>query len=683
MKFKPSIYSICALLALLTASCTREPLPEPAEQEGDIVTITATIPEETRVFYNDNALKLTWEQNDTLLLAGYDAGGTYIASSKFGYTGTGNQFLGTKVPGATTYKAYYPGNVITLGDNGQVQLPDNFWQQTQDGNHPWNHIGRMLFISDTEANAINQTFNLTLQSSICKIELKEIPPTAGTLTKLIWTVETVKGGKPRSTILDLVNISAHPIFGGNIIFYLVFDPNVMKIAQDGKVIITLVGAKSYEWSTYTTKIGGMTYVAGKRYNATINGGYTELTNPRFRYSIQTNQPGQLHKIWQITSASSPATLTINWGDGKPDTIISEGTSLTETVASHIYDNAGNYTITITSDEIDPTKKQMPQITFYKNNLPIEQLTDILDPFLNMKAQYFDQCFESCPQLETVPADLFKYNSGATSFTYCFQNCLQLEYIPTDLFIYNTQATNFTGCFSRCTKLASIPSELFRYNTEAAYFNSCFDHCSGLTGTIPAELFKYNTKAERFYNCFRNCSGLTSIPNDLFRYNTQTTTFRGCFADCTGLTSIPNDLFRYNTQVTNFSSCFLRCSGLTSIPADLFWHNTQATNFSWCFSQCTKLQLRADIFPDPDTNSNFFAGRTMNFQACFYYVGTEAATAGTAPKLWGFNGGGRGTTWTITDCFTGANVVNRNVIPKSWGGDLADLGNVTNVDGEDW
>jgi len=74
---------------------------------------------------------------------------------------------------------------------------------------------------------------------------------------------------------------------------------------------------------------------------------------------------------------------------------------------------------------------------------------------------------------------------------------------------------------------------------------------------------------------------------------------------------------------------------------------------------------------------------MNFQACFYYVGTEAATAGTAPKLWGFTGGGRGTTWTITDCFTGANVVNRNVIPKSWGGDLADLGNVTNVDGEDW
>lgn len=73
---------IITLLTLLVAGCTREPLPEPEREGGKIVTISATIPPETRVLYDDTDLSLTWQTGDTLLLAGYD-GTTYKGSEKF------------------------------------------------------------------------------------------------------------------------------------------------------------------------------------------------------------------------------------------------------------------------------------------------------------------------------------------------------------------------------------------------------------------------------------------------------------------------------------------------------------------------------------------------------------------------------------------------------------------------
>ena len=69
---------IITLLAIMVAGCTLEPIPEPEKEGGKIVTISANISPDTRVSYNDGTRKLAWESGDKLLLAGYDAGGTYI-----------------------------------------------------------------------------------------------------------------------------------------------------------------------------------------------------------------------------------------------------------------------------------------------------------------------------------------------------------------------------------------------------------------------------------------------------------------------------------------------------------------------------------------------------------------------------------------------------------------------------
>ena len=266
---------IIALLALLVASCTLEPIPKPEQEAGKIVTISATVPGETRVAYDDDTRKLTWQTGDTLLLAGYD-GTTYKGSEKFYWTG-GNSFQGIEVKGATSYKAYYPGEIITLDGNGNMQpLAADFWQQTQNGNGMTNHLRKKLLLIDRNANALDQTFNLALRCDILRFCLGGIPQDAGTLSRLIYTVETATGVFTSMTLnMTGVTISASL---DSITAFLAFDPAVMGIAEDGKVTIRLVGNKIYEWSKIITN--GMLYVAGKRYTANVSGVWTEvLINP--------------------------------------------------------------------------------------------------------------------------------------------------------------------------------------------------------------------------------------------------------------------------------------------------------------------------------------------------------------------------------------------------------------------
>lgn len=95
---------------MVMAGCTHEPLPEPMVKGEEIVTINATMAPETRVAYDDGTRKLMWESQDELILAGYQ-GSTYNGNSTFTKNGNGNSFSGKPVTGASTYIAYYPGEL--------------------------------------------------------------------------------------------------------------------------------------------------------------------------------------------------------------------------------------------------------------------------------------------------------------------------------------------------------------------------------------------------------------------------------------------------------------------------------------------------------------------------------------------------------------------------------------------
>ena len=301
---------IITLLAIMVAGCTLdEPIPEPKKEMGKMVTITATISPETRVAYNDDTRKLAWETGDTLLLAGYD-GTTYKGSNKFHCT-TGDSFDGIEVPGATTYKAYYPGEKVTLDDNGNVQLADTFWQQTQTGNGTTAHLSKKLLLNDEEANPINQAFNLVLKSSILKLVLSGIPQEVGTLQQLIYTVETAPGVL-KSLPLNVTGVTFSAALD-NITAFLAFDPAVVtNIPANGKVNITLFGEQTYEWSA--TSITGKNYTAGNRYTGTVTGVWTEkeLINP-LRYVAEYNvNPAGTGFVTNLTACNVSGYFT--WSD---------------------------------------------------------------------------------------------------------------------------------------------------------------------------------------------------------------------------------------------------------------------------------------------------------------------------------------------------------------------------------
>jgi len=267
---------IIALLALTAVSCMRDINPIGSEQEkGKMVTISATIPPDTRVSYTDsdipgNGGTLTWQTGDTLLLAGYD-GTIYKGSNKFHWKG-GDSFEGLEVTGATTYKAYYPGERVTLDANGNVQLAGTFWQQTQSGDNSTAHLRHSLLLFDETAHAINQTFDLTLKSSIIRFNLDGVPADVGSLGNLIWSVETT-AGVTKSMALNVTGVTFSAA-KDNLTAFLSFDPAVTDIAANGRVKITLRGGKSYQWNT--TVAAGKNYTIGNRYKAAVNSGWTEM-----------------------------------------------------------------------------------------------------------------------------------------------------------------------------------------------------------------------------------------------------------------------------------------------------------------------------------------------------------------------------------------------------------------------
>lgn len=200
-----------------------------------------------------------------------------------------------------------------------------------------------------------------------------------------------------------------------------------------------------------------------------------------------------------------------------------------------------------------------------------------------------------------------------------------------------------GLFSNCTALESIPGDLFKYNSQVESFGGLGGggggggggtgisggngggSNGGAGGTGP---YSVGDAGSDGYGCFTNCIYLRSLPESLFAYCSNVANFGGigggggggggysegagggnggaggdgygCFTDCVSLTAIPKNLFASCPNVINFGGingidgdtaqngdedldelggtggaggagygCFTNCSGLTTIPEGLF------------------------------------------------------------------------------------------------------------------
>ena len=394
----------------------------------------------------------------------------------------------------------------------------------------------------------------------------------------------------------------------------------------------------------------------------------------------------------------PSDLVVEWGDGSSISF-EEGGSYPASDLSHTYDAVGDYTITLTATASAVDGNYIPSFSFanvesLKCNLlksmptPIlrnpgngtnafkgcSELVSVCSGLFSKNPQYtsFLSTFDSCSSLRQIPEGLFDNNPDAVYFIQTFRVCKGLTGpIPQDLFAKNRKVKSFSCVFQACTGLTgSIPENLFKNNNVVEDFGFAFWGCSGLTGTIPVKLFSYSPDARVFQYVFCSCTGLTgSIPSGLFEKNTKATSFDDAFASCDGLTgSIPKELFAHNLKATSFGRVFYKCSGLSGmVPSGLFADHSEAVSFRDAFLGCSNLSVNGDLFTSSTvTPATRFASVTssVNFSHCFFGLGSNLASAGTAPALWEFTFPADYPPVT-ENCFDSASFTNGDAIPDEW------------------
>ena len=607
-------------LAVVASGCSTDDLSDTVrtlpDKPAEKMTIHATTGQQsgTRVAYEDGAAgmngKLTWQKGDRLTVVRMN-GSDYVAyADDYEYGGTegatSGPFTGTAITDAgNSWTIYYPHTVAVSTYYDTVTLPMTGQTQTADGNT--DHLRNYLLLSSTGIKDLDAGFDLEMQNSIMKFEFSNVPAEVGELTRLVWAAETETDSHIRYTHYLMLNFAPGAVtFDADkhtLTAYLAFMPEEMKVKTGGKFTVMLMGDKTY--LAETTIDGGKTYAAGMRYTAVVDG--TSMKWEEKAVMIFTVRPDNSNHQFNIPfpeSGTTPAELTVDWGDGTTPTTVASGTALSSKDAfCHSYSSRYvNYNIIITSGQTDKTLQQTPPFGYDRRGSR-GNLISIDTPLLNTAETDFGSCFRSYA-LRSIPEDLFANNPQATNFSYCFCSCISLQSVPEGLFANNPQATNFRDCFSG-TSLQSVPEGLFANNPQATDFWGCFSGTS--LQSVPEGLFAHNPQATDFYHCFSLCTSLQSVPEGLFAHNPQVTDFYHCFSG-TSLQSVPEGLFANNPQATDFSGCFNK-TPLQSVPGGLFAHNPQATNFWCCFRDCTSLQsVPEGLF----TNNT----QVTNFKECF-------------------------------------------------------------------
>ena len=601
-------------LAVVASGCSTDDLSDTVrtlpDKPAEKMTIHATTGQQsgTRVAYEDGAAgmngKLTWQKGDRLTVVRMN-GSDYVAyADDYEYGGTegatSGPFTGTAITDAgNSWTIYYPHTVVVSTYYDTVTLPMTGQTQTADGNT--DHLRNYLLLSSTGIKDLDAGFDLEMQNSIMKFEFSNVPAEVGELTRLVWAAETETDSHIRCTHYLMLNFAPGAVTFDTdkhtLTAYLAFMPEEMKVKTGGKFTVMLMGDKTY--LAETTIDGGKTYAAGMRYTAVVDG--TSMKWEEKAVMIFTVRPvGDQFNIPFPESGTTPAELTVDWGDGTTPTTVASGTALSSKDAfCHSYPlTYVNYNIIITSGQTDKTLQQIPPFGYSNRRDSREKLVSIDTPLLNTAETDFGSCF-SYYALRSIPEDLFANNPQATNFSYCFCSCTSLRSIPEGLFAHNPQATNFSYCFSE-TRLQSIPEDLFANNPQATDFSYCFSSCTSLQ-SVPEGLFANNPQATNFRDCFSKTL-LQSVPEGLFANNPQATDFWGCFSG-TSLQSVPEGLFAHNPQATDFYHCFSGTS-LQSVPEGLFAHNPQATSFSYCFNQTPLQSVPEGLFANNPQATDF-------------------------------------------------------------------------------
>lgn len=299
-----------------------------------------------------------------------------------------------------------------------------------------------------------------------------------------------------------------------------------------------------------------------------------------------------------TTGSTPAKITINWGDGKTDVVEANANLSSSDKFNHTYASAGTYTVTINTAQTDPSKKQIPMLNFGKNrtgNKNVQKLKSI---------------------------DTWMLNMGETDFTSLFDGATNLTSVNDDAFRFNTQITNLAYAFQK-TSIVTLTAKLLQPLTEL----------TSLQGT------------------FCQNSSMTKVESGAFDSQLKVTDMSRIFGLNSKLTSLPSGLFDKNTLVTTFNRAFMQ-TGLKSVLEGLLAKNLNVTDFNSVFGNCYYLKLNSKIFINADSEKKTRFNnvtKVINFGNMFQSVGNSITNGdyGTCPDLWNYTYSSAGYGWKRT------------------------------------
>ena len=189
-----------------------------------------------------------------------------------------------------------------------------------------------------------------------------------------------------------------------------------------------------------------------------------------------------------------ASLIVDWGDGSVEEYTAANSNQHSCI-NHEYENAGEYTIEMNSNNFD--KLYLWENIYEGVDIPLtymRTLISINSPLPKLAGIHYNEngddngtfdidntlrgCFNDCNFLQSVPERLFSNNNAITDISRCFNGCTSLRIIPSELFLDCT-ATNFGGCFNGCRSLQSVPERLFSSNNAITSLSGCFVFCTSL------------------------------------------------------------------------------------------------------------------------------------------------------------------------------------------------------------
>ncbi|MGL5937481.1 MAG: InlB B-repeat-containing protein, partial [Phocaeicola sp.] len=279
---------------------------------------------------------------------------------------------------------------------------------------------------------VKSTSGVNGQTFVAKFKLKEYTVTleSDAPRGADGTVDNVGGTADAGT--KIASTASIPIDGYK--FYAWFDGESMITSESTSDDLYLTNGGKTLNVTYSSATDSKTYTAKYVLDVDIKGGEMSFTvTPSRGEGLKCYLP------FTKEGTTGAYTLFVNWGDESAINVIRPNTPLNDGVM-HVYEQEGEFTITITSSEDDFKNVQVPRINFSNFNSTRIALKAVNTPLLNAGTDNFSDVFSMCSNLTGVPIDLFRYNTAVTNFSSAFKNCSKLTEVPADLFRYNTAVT---------------------------------------------------------------------------------------------------------------------------------------------------------------------------------------------------------------------------------------------------